>query len=73
MIGHSPHVVLQSIGRMLRKHKDKFGITVCYDLINDFSSIGTKFDLSNGESRLKYYRAEEHPVYKREIRQIENY
>lgn len=73
MIGHSPHVVLQSVGRMLRKHKDKDDITIVYDIINDFSRIGTCYDLANGNERIKYYKKEQYPVYETQIRQDINY
>lgn len=73
MIGHSPHVVLQSIGRMLRNHKDKFNVTVCYDIINDISKFGTSFDVNNGVERLQYYKSEEHPVYDKQVRNADNY
>jgi superfamily II DNA or RNA helicase len=73
MIGHSPHVVLQSIGRMLRNHKDKFAVTVCYDIINDISSFGTNFDVNNGAERLQYYKTEEHPVYEMQTRNADDY
>lgn len=63
MAGHSPHVILQSLGRMLRNHPDKYDITVIYDIFNDIQAFGSKFDLSNYKSRLKYYRLEQHPVY----------
>ena len=73
MIGHSPHVVLQSVGRMLRNHKDKFNVTVCYDIINDISKFGTSFDVNNGVERLQYYKSEEHPVYDKQVRNADNY
>lgn len=73
MIGHSPHVVLQSIGRMLRKHPDKFAVTMCYDIVNDFSAIGSNFDLSNANVRLDYYKKEGHPIYEDAHRAAENY
>lgn len=73
MIGHSPHVVLQSIGRMLRNHPDKFQTTVCYDIINDFSQIGTQFDLDNAAERQNYYLNEGHPIYEKQFRVDINY
>jgi superfamily II DNA or RNA helicase len=68
MIGHSPHVVLQSVGRMLRNHPDKFDTTICYDIINDFSQIGTQFDLDNANERHTYYLNEGHPIYEKQFR-----
>lgn len=73
MTGHSPHVTLQAIGRMLRKHKDKFEVTVCYDIVNDCSPIGTHFDRNNGANRMKYYQTEQHPIYPTVCRQAINY
>lgn len=73
MIGHSPHVVLQSIGRMLRNHPDKFDVTVCYDIVNDFRQIGTSFDYDNGKERKRYYEAEQHPCYPVQTRLDINY
>lgn len=63
MIGKSPHVVLQSVGRMLRNHPDKYDITTCYDIVNDCTAIGTGYDLANGRERNKFYRAEQHTVH----------
>jgi superfamily II DNA or RNA helicase len=73
MIGHSPHVTLQSVGRMLRNHPDKFQVTVCYDIVNDFTPIGSDYDLSNGADRLKLYKNENYPVYDRVIRDASKY
>lgn len=62
LIGHSPHVTLQAIGRMLRKHKDKMPITVAYDVSNDISKFATKFDLRHADLRNNYYHDEKYVV-----------
>lgn len=63
LIGHSPHVTLQAIGRMLRNHKSKQNVTVCYDVHSNITAFGTRFDMTHYAKRKHYYDAEQYPVY----------
>jgi superfamily II DNA or RNA helicase len=62
LLGKSAHVVLQGLGRMLRNNVDKFESTPIYDVSNDITMFGTKFDLRNGQERLKLYQNEQHNI-----------
>jgi hypothetical protein len=62
IIGHSPHVTLQAVGRMLRKHANKLENTIVYDIDNDMSAFGTSYAHSNAKDRLRYYTKEKYPI-----------
>jgi superfamily II DNA/RNA helicase len=62
LLGHSPHVTLQAIGRMLRNHPNKLDTTICYDINNDTSGFATSFAKNNTAERFKYYHSEKYPI-----------
>jgi superfamily II DNA or RNA helicase len=65
MIGKSPHVTLQAVGRMLRNHASKDETTYVYDIFNDLHEFGgTSFDQYNFRERQHFYKNEQYHVLK---------
>ena len=60
-------LVLQSIGRVMRKHKEKGNTVYVFDLVDSFDYAKENYLLNHFWQRDAYYRNEGHPVLEKEI------
>ena len=60
-------LVLQSIGRIMRIHKDKGETVYVYDLVDVFDYKKDNYALKHFWQRASYYKSEGHPIIEKEI------
>jgi superfamily II DNA or RNA helicase len=72
MVGHSPHIVLQIVGRLLRNHVNKSDFTTVYDIHSNLASFNgaSKYDSDNWKHRLAHYKNERYPILPTVVRQF---
>ena len=60
-------LVMQSIGRVMRLHKDKGDYVYVFDLVDVFPFKRENYMLRHFWQRYKYYQIEKHPIIEKEI------
>lgn len=64
--------VLQSLGRVMRLHKEKGNNVYVFDMVDVFTYVRDTYSLKHFFQRLTYYESEGHPVLEKEI-DLSNY
>jgi len=65
--GKSFTLILQSIGRVMRKAKESGDNVYVWDLVDCFDYVDENYTLQHFWKRLEYYELEEHPIVEKEI------
>lgn len=60
-------LVLQSMGRVMRLHKEKGESVYVFDLVDCFTYVKDTYSLTHFWQRKEYYESEGHPVLEREV------
>jgi len=66
-IGKSFPLVIQSLGRIMRKHKEKGDSVYCLDFVDCFTYSNDTYSLKHFYQRSQFYTDEGHRIVEKEI------